>query len=297
MCASGAVCCKDMLRFLRARFLFAFLVVLIAVSSVLIEKTLTPRVLTVSFLNVGDGEAILVRTPSGNTFLINAGPDARVLRELGTTLPFWLRRIDAGMSTSVRAGDMAGFAHVFPRYRTSQYFVAPEIEQTHTSAAAAEAARTHDVQIEPFVSGMRIELADGVIFDVAYAGKDGSVVKLSYGETAFLFIGNLAPSARAKLAAAHAADGLLSAHVLAIPGRGAESALDEAWLHAVRPAYAVISVGKDNRYGYPDEKTFRLLNSAGTKVLRTDMDGRIPFTSDGRTVEMEVRTTPALSLF
>jgi len=99
------------------RFWFFFAAILLVANFFIYRDILAPRVLTVSVLEVGKGDATLVQTPSGKTILIDAGPDASILRALGVALPLWQRRIDGVILTSAKAGAIGGLPDVINRYR------------------------------------------------------------------------------------------------------------------------------------------------------------------------------------
>jgi competence protein ComEC len=108
------------------------------------------------------------------------------------------------------------------------------------------------------------------------------VVRLVYGSTAFLFAADAEQEEEESLIAAYGT-GLESA-VLKVGHHGSASATTAAWLDAVRPAHAIISVGRRNRFGHPADAVLRRLRERGIAVARTDEDGAVVMASDGRTV-------------
>lgn len=103
------------------RFLFACIALLVATNINIYRSILAPRALEVSVLDVGKGNAALVRAPSGATLLIDAGPDAGILRALGAALPMWQRRIDAVILTGTKTSLVGGLPEVEHRYRVSAF--------------------------------------------------------------------------------------------------------------------------------------------------------------------------------
>lgn len=257
-------------------FVLTALVLLLIADTYLAIRFFAPRTLEVSYLDVGNGTAALVHAPSGAVILINGGPDASILRELGTSLPFWKRSIAAVISTSARAADRSGLTDVFVRYRITQFLSLTESE-----------AGTDEVERESLIEGQRFDIGGGVYGDVLYVSDEASVVRISYGATSFLFSGDISREARAELVARYATRDLLKSDVYALPHEGAEGVVDAVWLSTVRPRFAVISVGAENRYGYPDEETLSELHEARINVLRTDLDNRVVFISDGTLVRQK----------
>lgn len=97
------------------------------------------------------------------------------------------------------------------------------------------------------------------------------IFRLTTGGTSILFTGDINPDGQR---AALPWDGRLAATVLKVPHHGA-AGLDSEFLLAVRPQFAVVSCGRDNRYGHPAEETVELLERAGCRVARTDREGAV----------------------
>lgn len=111
------------------------------------------------------------------------------------------------------------------------------------------------------------------------------VLMITYGETKFLFTGDAEREAEEVILDSGAA---LAADVLKVGHHGSENSTTYPFLREIMPKYAVISVGEDNSYGHPTENTLSRLRDADVKVFRTDMQGDIYCTSDGKTVTMSV---------
>ena len=90
--------------------------ILVAGNIYVYKELFAPRVLEISILEVGNGDAVLVRTPNKKTLLIDAGPDASILRALGTALPEWQRKIDAVILTSTKTSSVGGLSEVINHY-------------------------------------------------------------------------------------------------------------------------------------------------------------------------------------
>ena len=111
------------------------------------------------------------------------------------------------------------------------------------------------------------------------------VLMITYGETKFLFTGDAEREAEQVILDSGAA---LAADVLKVGHHGSENSTTYPFLREIMPKYAVISVGEDNSYGHPTDNTLSRLRDADVKVYRTDMQGDIYCTSDGKTVTMSV---------
>ena len=107
------------MQILHGAFLLGCVAFLAAANVFAYHAILAPRVLTVTALGMGKGSATLVRAPDGRTLLVDAGPDASILRALGETLPVWQRKIDAVILTCAKTACIGGLPEVESRYRVS----------------------------------------------------------------------------------------------------------------------------------------------------------------------------------
>ena len=108
-----------MSRLVPKSFYVILLFILVAANIFLYQTIFAPRILEVSILEVGKGDAILVRTPNQKTLLIDTRPDASVLRALGFTLPEWQKNIDAVALTSTKTNSIGGLPEVLQKYHVS----------------------------------------------------------------------------------------------------------------------------------------------------------------------------------
>lgn len=242
--------------------------------------------LHVTFLDVGQGDAALIQTPAGQQVLIDGGPDAsRLLAQLGRRLPFWDRDLDLVILTSPDDERLTGLIAVLERYRVHHVVVSNEVgrgvfyERWEALLAARSPANV-------LAAGDWWELEGGARLHVLWPDpgvESGSLVlRLDYGEVAFFFTGDVTTAVEEALAARKPA--ALRAEVLQVARHGAATSSTPAFLAAVAPSIAVISVGSENRRGDPAPQVLaRLLD---VTVYRTDRQGAIEVLSDGRTLSV-----------
>jgi competence protein ComEC len=241
--------------------------------------------LEVLFVSVGQGDAALLRLPDGAAVLVDGGgapeggadPGARdvvpLLRDLG------VRRLAAVFVSHPHPDHVLGLAAVAEAFPIDRVFSNGEAGD---GASRDVLAALHP---EPLAPGARWERA-GVAFEVAggdripLASNDASLVlRVVHGRTAFLFPGDV--EARGEAAAASA--GGLAADVVKVPHHGSRTSSSAAFVDAVRPRYAVVSLASGNRFRFPHEEALARWRAAGAQVLRTD-EGAVRFLSDGRAV-------------
>jgi competence protein ComEC len=245
--------------------------------------------LHVWFLDVGQGDAIVIQTPGGRQVLVDGGSDPRLLlAELGAVLPFWDRSLDLLALTHPDEDHMAAQAAVAARFRIGQVLDTAASQANPDGAVWRAAMAAAQVPVTVTAAGCWVELGDGAALWVLNPpaaptqpldeNESSLVLKLVYGDFSVLLTGDAGLASEA----AWLAQGVpLAATVLKAGHHGSASSSGSDFVAAVNPQFAVIQVG-ENRYGHPAAEVLARL--AGRTLLRTDHDGRIHLVSDGREV-------------
>ncbi|MFO8059985.1 MAG: MBL fold metallo-hydrolase [Bacillota bacterium] len=252
--------------------------------------------LAVHFIDVGQGDAILIEAPGGAA-LIDGGT-----RQAGEIVVQYLvrrgiRRIDLVVATHPHADHIGGLIDVLRNFEVHQVV---DSGQPHTTATFDDYLTEVEKQVDAgscvyeIPEGQVVDLGSGAAVtvlgpdSVAESLNDGSVVcRLDFGSTSFLFTGDAEHTAEERLLN-RGSD--LEADVLKVGHHGSATSTSPAFLTAVSPAHAVICVGDDNSYGHPHRETLDRLAEAGTRIYRTDVHGTVIFVSDGR--ELKVNAEP-----
>ena len=246
--------------------------------------------LSVSFLDVGQGDAILIQGPTGIQVLIDGGANQEVLRALGTRLPFYDRSIDAVIATHPDQDHIGGLRDVVVRYEVGYFFEPGVVSGTSAETALNTALEKREVHRVLARKGMRLLIGGGAYIDVLFPDRDVSgletntasvIVRLVYDETEFLFTGD-SPQSIEQFLVMTVGEGLES-DVLKVGHHGSKTSSAPAFIDTVRPQYAVISAGKDNKYGHPHKEVVTLFAERGIQVLQT-AEKSVRFTSNGQTI-------------
>lgn len=250
--------------------------------------TLPDGRLHVSFLDVGQGDSILIESPSGHQILVDGGPgSAAVTSALGEALPFWDRSLDLVVLTHPQEDHLAGLIGVVERYQVGLLIDSGEECATDTCGRFWELVEEREIPYHRAEAGMRVELGDGVLIEILHppqellagTGSDVNnnsvVLKVTMGRASLLLTGDIEEEGeRALLASGQP----LKSLVLKAPHHGSAASLTPPFLREVSPQLVIISVG-ENKFGHPAPETLAKLS--GLTTLRTDEEGTIEVVTDG----------------
>ncbi len=249
--------------------------------------------LEVDFLDVGQGDAIFIQAANGNQVLLDSGPNKKVLAELSKVMPFYDRSLDMIIESHPDNDHIAGFIDVFRRYNISSVLESGVQADTPVYEELEKTIKDKNIQKILAKRGMRINLGDDIYLDIllpvvnvsTFSPHDGMVVlKLNYGKNSFLLTGDMEKKMENYLVSI---DNNLKSDVLKIGHHGSKTSTSEALLGYVNPDYAIISVGKENKYGHPTQEVLERLNQFKIPILRTDEKGTIKITSDGESLHID----------
>lgn len=270
------------------------LVAVLGIVGMLLVFAVRPRehLLEISFLNVGQGDAIFIQTPSGKQMLIDGGPDREVLRQLGEVMPWYDKSIDIVLVTHPDADHVSGLIDVLQRY-TVDLIVEPGVKHdTPQAESLLRSVAGEGAQEIIARRGQILHFQDGVRFEVLFPDRDVSDVetntasivgKLVYGSTSVMLTGDT-PAAIEEYLVMLDAEGL-DAEILKAAHHGSKTSSSKMFVDAVSPIYTVFSRGCDNSYGHPSKEVVARFASAALATLDTCADGRITFVSDGVTMQ------------
>jgi beta-lactamase superfamily II metal-dependent hydrolase len=245
----------------------------------------------VHFIDVGQADSILLQIPGGQNILVDAGNNedgplvVEYLREQG------VQKIDYLVATHPHEDHIGGMDNVIKNFEIGKVFM-PNIQTTtKTFEDVLLALKAKDLKITTAKAGVSVLEQDNLKMNFVAPNKNNyedlnnwsAVMRVQYGDTAFLLTGDAEQLSEKEMLAAGAN---LKADVLKIGHHGSNSSTGKKFLNAVAPEYAVISVGKDNDYGHPHKETLARLTKAGIKIYRTDQSGTIVFTSDGKNISV-----------
>jgi competence protein ComEC len=234
--------------------------------------------------DVGQGDAIFIRTPQGYKILVDGGPNNRVLDHLGRELAWNDRRIDFVILTHPQADHMAGLVEVIKRYEVGQVLISGVEHTTKLYQSWSEALAEKQIKPRIVKQGDEIGFPDGAKIRFLWPREERPIVsdlnmaslvlRLDFGE----FNAELTGDADSQVQPYTSTTS--EVEVLKVPHHGSRTALNQSYLKQISPEISIISVGEKNSYGHPNQV---LLNQLlGTKIFRTDLNGTVEVVSDGK---------------
>jgi competence protein ComEC len=245
-----------------------------------------PVGLRVLFLDVGQGDAILLQVPEGNVLVDQGPPEAHAARQLRA---LGVRRVAALVVTHPQRDHVGGAPEVLRRLSVGTVLDPGLPSESEAQRDALSEARERGVPVVPARAGAVYRLGALTLRvlwprDAGVPGVDPNdhavVLLASYGETDILLPADAESNVTARLR-------LPAVEVLKVAHHGSEDAGLADELRTLRPRIAVISVGARNDYGHPRPETLAALTAVpGLQLLRTDADGRVVVESDGTTIRV-----------
>lgn len=248
------------------------------------------HLLMIHFIDVGQGDAILVQMPGGENMLIDGGEREAAGKVLEYLQSQRAEKLDVLLATHPHSDHIGGLAEVIHNMEVKKVYM-PEI--SHSSQAflsLLSEIKARGLTINKARAGVSLDFREVQCSIIAPVGEEyddinnySAVVKLSYGDHTFIFTGDAEEQSEKEQIDSGAE---LRADVLKLGHHGSSSSSSKVYLDAVSPEFAVIMCGKDNSYGHPHKETLQKLEEAGVKVYRTDQMGNIIISSDGESLSI-----------
>lgn len=262
--------------------------------------------LHIIFCNVGQGDAVVIRTPSDKYILYDGGPDDKVLNCLARHSPFWQRKIHLIILSHPHLDHFSGMYYVIDRYNTGAFATEKLSNESIAFYSFSEEVSRKHIQSKFLYAGDKFLFSDGIELNVLGPSKEylqqtspNGMIGES-GEFASLVVGVVYKNFSLLLTGDSQVNGLDEAFrnyegltgmkergiiggvdVLQVPHHGSKYGLDDSLVSKLNPKLAVISVGKNN-YGHPSKEIIEILKNKGIKILRTDESGDVEIVSDGK---------------
>lgn len=256
------------------------------------NNTIVNSTLEIYFFDVGQADSILIKEKD-YTMLIDGGNQSD-----GENLVKYLQEelnisdIDILVGTHPHEDHIGGLPDVISSLDIGTIYLPNATTTTKIFEKLLDAIADKEYKITVPKVDEEISI-NNMNFKVIYTGTDESdlnntsiVLKLEYGKTSYLFTGDATDKTEEKIL-----DKNIQADVLKVGHHGSSYSSTEKFLNKVNPKYAIIQVGVYNKYGHPTKTTLDKLTERNIKIYRTDEDGTIKLTSDGKKINIETIDT------
>lgn len=244
------------------------------------------------FLDVGQGDAALIKGPLGEIILIDGGPDNKVMEALNIGLMPYEREIDLVILSHPHADHLNGLINVFKSYKVKNMLISGLKYEYSGYQHLLELARQNEVKI--WYSNGEFDLKLGRIgLDLIYpeknlqnksmenANNSSIVLRVIYGSKKIMFSGDLEEEKETEIAKQNLH---LGADVFKAGHHGSKTSNTSEFLKKIKPDIAVISCGIDNKFKHPFPGTLERMSRMKISVYRTDLDGTVEMSTDGKNI-------------
>ncbi|MEI8270496.1 MAG: ComEC/Rec2 family competence protein [bacterium] len=272
--------------------IIVFILLVVSVSLIYFDWQNSNKQFTFAMLDVGQGDALFIESPTGTQVLVDGGPPNKILGSLKKVMSPFDRSIDAVIITNPDEDHIGGLQDILKFYRVGKVFESGTWSDSKTYQNLEKEIENKKIPDILAKNGMRLDLGGGVVIDVLFPDRDvvdwptndGSVVaRLSYGNMSFMLTGD-ASIMTEKLILENNQWSILKSDILKVSHHGSKNSTSEEFLKSIVPKFALISDGKNNKYGHPNQEVLNLLEKFKVKIFRTDEIGTIIIKCDNMEV-------------
>lgn len=255
--------------------------------------------LKVHFIDVGQGDSILIQLPSGQTALIDGGSASAAGTVISHLKAAGVSKIDHLIATHPHEDHIGGLINVIQEFAVGKVYMPRVVHTSKTYENILLTIKAKGLKVTPAKAGLTLDCGPEVKLTFVAPNSESyenvnsysAVLKLSYGSASFLFTGDAEALSEQEILAAKTD---VTADVLKVGHHGSNTSTSGPFLEAVSPDIAVISVGEGNSYGHPSQQVIAALTKAKAEIYRTDLHGTIVVVSNGQeiTVATDKKASP-----
>jgi len=250
--------------------------------------------LVVYFLDIGQGDSTLIRSPSGRIILIDGGDGSIIMNKLSQVLPFGVRDIDLVIATHPDKDHINGLIPVFDKFNVPNFLYSNIEKDSDIYKSLLDKVRKEGSTIFIAKRGQVFDLGGGAYLEILFPDRlvsevesnTGSIVsRIVYRDNEFLITGDSPQSIEKYLV--YLDGDTLSSDVLKLGHHGSKTSSSKIFLEKVRPSFGVLSYGKDNKYGHPNKEPLDFMADLSINPVSTAGGGSIVFYADGSNLIFE----------
>lgn len=253
---------------------------------------LIPQNLKINFIDVGQGDSSLIITPQNKTILIDGGGSSSSDFDVGksTLIPYILDRgftkIDVVIISHFDQDHIGGILTVLQELKVGKVYISKQTEKSENYEKFLEIVNDRKIKVYEVVAGNVIHIEKNLYFDILWPtesqiitnviNNNGIVCNLHYKNFSMLFTGDIEEISEKEILKLYSQNkNLLKANILKVGHHGSKTSSTSEFLDVVKPQVAVIGVGKNNKFGHPNDGVLQRIKDLNCKIFRTDLNGEI----------------------
>ncbi len=252
------------------------------------------RQLEVIFLDVGQGDSVLIKTAFGKRVLVDGGKYEFLEAKISKYFPWYKRKIDLVIATHPDLDHVGGLVGIMRRYDVSNFLHSGLLAGAEAYQQIAQIVQNKSIPVMNAKLGNTIYLDPLTRLEILYpennlesfdANEYSVISRLVYQDTSVLLTGDANIFTEQDLVEFFGDD--IKSDILKLGHHGSSTSSSQSFLSMVSPEYAIVSAGCDNSYGHPDPKVIERVLSTNARILDTCTNGNIAFYSDGKKWEFK----------
>lgn len=245
------------------------------------------NLIKIHYIDVGQGDSIFIELPNKKTMLIDAGESSKgkIVSSYISNLGYY--KIDYIVGTHPHTDHIGGLAHIINSFDIGNIYMPKAVSTSKTYENLLNTISQKGLKITTARAGVNIVSESNLNINIIAPNREYSdlnnsstVVKITYGNRKFLFMGDAETKSENDIISD------VSADVIKVGHHGSDTSSGQSFVNKVNPKYAIIMVGNNNQYNHPYQIIIDRWINSGAKVYRTDINGNIIVISDGNSLDI-----------
>lgn len=245
--------------------------------------------LKVHFLDVGEADSAFIELPNKEMMLIDAGEAKNSAKIISYIKDLGYEKLHYVIGTHPHADHIGGLSEIIKAFEIGSIYMPRVVATSKTYENLLKTISDKGLRINSGKAGVEVINDDELMGEIIAPNKDkynaynnySIVLKLSYKEVSYLFTGDAEGVSEKEIKSDVKAD------ILKVGHHGSNTSSGKSFLDQVKPKYAIISVGSNNKYGHPKDEVLERLKKYTNNIYRTDINGNIVVLSDGKNIVVE----------
>jgi len=274
---------KDLIKDYGKIFIVSLLFFVLLISINLYSNVETNNNLKIKFLNIGQGDSVLIISPKGEKTLLDTGPNSIVTEKVDSSISILSRNINNILLTHPDLDHVGGTKSIiYSNFPKSLIISTENIYEKYEDLRVSQVNNKNNIDI----GGIFLEILSPFSGQLGDSNHNSIVSQIRYGNFKFIFMGDADMETERNIVSQGFIKNSGEEVVLKVGHHGSNTSSSESFLKAVKPRYCIISVGIDNRYGHPKKEVLDILDKYCKEIYRTDEDGSVEFVTDGKNLRI-----------